>query len=351
MPAYFLKSLVTSRHAMSMSTLLHATPLWAAFRCTNSPAVQSAKAQSPPKLALFSVHRSHLSTSSTQDKPASGKRVTLASRQPADAILPQITSFSTQAPKLRPPRVYKDDFRSIKFGGRDGRKNTSVAHDSPNPRPRRPLSSRTPVDGPTGSAPSGTRNRDKAYAIRHGIAYDSQHREPGSSSARQATDRPSSYSGKSLKYDNTKTGGADTQVSRPEEPTPQWRIQKAALKEKFPDGWAPPKRLSPEAVEGIKAMNAQYPDQFTTPVLAAHFKVSPEMIRRVLKSRWHIGAEQDEDRRQRWERRGESVWKKWVEEGKHAPLRMRQKGIGTGPRRAGQDRSLQRSRDDAVPWG
>lgn len=114
-----------------------------------------------------------------------------------------------------------------------------------------------------------------------------------------------------------------------------WRIQKQALQEKFDDGcWNPRKRLSPDALEGIRAMNAQYPDHFTTPVLAAHFKVSPEAIRRILKSKWRPDAEEEEDRRARWDKRGEKIWSSLVEKGVHAPKRWRQMGIGAGLRKA-----------------
>lgn len=149
--------------------------------------------------------------------------------------------------------------------------------------------------------------------------------------------------------------------ARQEEEATLWRTQRTSLKSKFPTGWSPPKRLSPEALEGIRALNAQYPDQFNTPVLASHFKVSPESIRRILKSKWRPTGEEDEERRERWERRGESVWKRWVEMGKHAPKKWRMRGIGTGPRREGQDRDLQRTLREGgagaqgdgggVPWG
>ncbi|PYH78009.1 hypothetical protein BO82DRAFT_249753, partial [Aspergillus uvarum CBS 121591] len=58
------------------------------------------------------------------------------------------------------------------------------------------------------------------------------------------------------------------------------------LKEKFKEGWNPPKKLSPDAIEGIRHLHQVAPEQFTTPVLAEQFKVSPEAIRRILKSKW-----------------------------------------------------------------
>lgn len=87
-----------------------------------------------------------------------------------------------------------------------------------------------------------------------------------------------------------------------------WQIQKDALKQKFREGWNPPKKLSPDALEGIRHLNAVAPDRFTTPVLAEQFRVSPEAIRRILKSKWRASEEELEDRRKRWERRHDRIW-------------------------------------------
>jgi hypothetical protein len=67
----------------------------------------------------------------------------------------------------------------------------------------------------------------------------------------------------------------------------EWRIHKEAIKAKHGDGpWNPLRKLSPDAQIGIRELHASNPDLYTTPVLANHFKVSPEAIRRILKSRW-----------------------------------------------------------------
>ena len=109
----------------------------------------------------------------------------------------------------------------------------------------------------------------------------------------------------------------------------QWQIQKSALSKKFgPTGWSPRKRLSPDTLEGIQALHAQYPDRFTTPILAEQFKVSPEAIRRILKSKWQPKDEEKERRRQRWEKRGESIWGQMVEVGIKPPKKWREMGVG-----------------------
>ncbi|KAF4624442.1 hypothetical protein G7Y89_g13728 [Cudoniella acicularis] len=109
-----------------------------------------------------------------------------------------------------------------------------------------------------------------------------------------------------------------------------WQIQKAALKEKFPDGWSPSKRLSPDAMVGIRALHAQVPEKYTTGVLAEHFKVSPEAIRRILKSKWQPDADTQVDREMRWFRRGERVWSRYAELGVKPPRVWRDQGIGRG---------------------
>ena len=108
-----------------------------------------------------------------------------------------------------------------------------------------------------------------------------------------------------------------------------WQTQKEALKRKFKDGpWSPLKRLSPDALDGIRAMHSQFPEKFTTPVLAEHFKVSPEVIRRILKSKWAPSEEETEDRKLRWERRGQKIWAERAEKGVKPPTKWRRMGIG-----------------------
>ena len=108
-----------------------------------------------------------------------------------------------------------------------------------------------------------------------------------------------------------------------------WQVQKDALLKKFgSSGWTPRKRLSPDALEGIRALHAQYPEKYTTPELAKHFEVSPENIRRILKSKWRPNEEEEGNRRQRWIKRGESKWSQMAELGIKPPKKWRRKGIG-----------------------
>jgi hypothetical protein len=66
----------------------------------------------------------------------------------------------------------------------------------------------------------------------------------------------------------------------------EWKRHRSALKEYFPDGWSPPKKLSRTAMEGLRIMYNQNPEVFTTPILASKFRISPEAVRRILKSKW-----------------------------------------------------------------
>ncbi|KAJ5569422.1 Required for respiratory growth protein 9 [Penicillium hispanicum] len=106
------------------------------------------------------------------------------------------------------------------------------------------------------------------------------------------------------------------QVPKKKKKKPEfWQIQKDSLNRKFPAGWNPPKKLSPDALEGIRHLHATAPEQFTTAVLAEEFKVSPEAIRRILKSKWRPSASEAEDRRKRWEKRHERIWSQMAELG------------------------------------
>lgn len=113
-------------------------------------------------------------------------------------------------------------------------------------------------------------------------------------------------------------------------PREHWQLDKAALKEKFPEGWKPLKKLSPDALAGIRALHAQSPEQYTTEVLASSFKISPEAIRRILKSKWAPSADEEMDRQRRWLTRGKSIYTRHAELGQKPPKKWRDMGIGKG---------------------
>jgi hypothetical protein len=73
----------------------------------------------------------------------------------------------------------------------------------------------------------------------------------------------------------------------PDKPTPhEYKVHRATMQKNFPDGWSPPRKLSREAMEGLRELHRFDPEKFNTPVLAEKFKISPESVRRILKSKW-----------------------------------------------------------------
>ncbi|KAH8101143.1 hypothetical protein BXZ70DRAFT_999954 [Cristinia sonorae] len=99
-------------------------------------------------------------------------------------------------------------------------------------------------------------------------------------------------------------------------PTPhQYKAHKLAMKERFPEGWSPPRRLSRAAMEGLRWLHAQDPETCTTPMLAQKFRISPEAVRRILKSKWEPSKEERERLLQKERvRRDEWIAKKREEE-------------------------------------
>ncbi|KUJ13290.1 uncharacterized protein LY89DRAFT_785020 [Mollisia scopiformis] len=119
----------------------------------------------------------------------------------------------------------------------------------------------------------------------------------------------------------------DEWVPPPKEP---WMIAKRKAKEKYPDGYNPLKRLSPDAIAGIRALHAQMPEQYNTETLAEEFKISPEAIQRILRSKWRPSPAEQTDREQRWHKRGEKVWTRLADMGTKPPKEWRDLGIGSG---------------------
>jgi hypothetical protein len=135
---------------------------------------------------------------------------------------------------------------------------------------------------------------------------------------RDRKDRKDSDKEKDKKRD--KANKLPKQPKKPE----TWEIQKDALGKKFPDGWNPAKRLSPDALDGIRHLHTTAPDRFTTAVLAEEFKISPEAIRRILKSKWRPSEGEMDKRRVRWENRHERIWSQMAELGLRPPTQRSQ---------------------------
>lgn len=104
-------------------------------------------------------------------------------------------------------------------------------------------------------------------------------------------------------------------ASKPRKTLESWMVNKAILQAKFRGAqWDSKKKLSPAAREGIKTLHKNHPE-YTTAKLSELFEISPEVVRRVLRSKWEPDTETQEARLQHWVRRGGSVFQRWEELG------------------------------------
>ncbi|TGJ83152.1 hypothetical protein E0Z10_g5618 [Xylaria hypoxylon] len=74
-----------------------------------------------------------------------------------------------------------------------------------------------------------------------------------------------------------------------------------------------------------------FPEQYTTEVLARHFEVSPDAVRRILKSKWTPSPDEETSRQERWFNRGKNIWGQMAELGKKPPSRWRREGVVRKP--------------------
>ncbi|EPS45065.1 hypothetical protein H072_980 [Dactylellina haptotyla CBS 200.50] len=135
----------------------------------------------------------------------------------------------------------------------------------------------------------------------------------GNDSFRAGMNSSSSSSSSSSSRDGRNQ--TDVQPRTYDEDTPSWLIHKDAVKTKLKGKtWKPFSRLSPAAVATLKQLKAENPGM-TVEEYAPIFKISPDALRRILRSKWQPTAAEEEDRAERWKRRGDSVWKEWAEKG------------------------------------
>lgn len=97
---------------------------------------------------------------------------------------------------------------------------------------------------------------------------------------------------------------------------PEWYSHKKAMKKEFPAGWAPPKRISREAIDLLRLLQRSNPTTYTTPILAERFKISPESVRRILKSQFELSDDEKARREDRRRRENEERRRLEAEEGK-----------------------------------
>lgn len=109
------------------------------------------------------------------------------------------------------------------------------------------------------------------------------------------------------------------------EPVPEEFLKhRKVMKERFPDGWNPPRKLSREAMDGLRALHAHDPETFNTPALAEKFRISPEAVRRILKSKWLPKPEQRAKLLEKERRRKEEFKTKRIEREKEKELEWRE---------------------------
>ncbi|RHZ71957.1 Required for respiratory growth protein 9 mitochondrial [Aspergillus turcosus] len=185
------------------------------------------------------------------------------------------------------------------------------------------------VPRPDESAKSGAgeikASRDPSEVVGPSPNADSANNKETSASEATVGPKPAAKESSDKKRSEAPRTSSLSVLSKSKKKKEPWQIQKEALKKKFKEGWNPPKKLSPDALEGIRHLHAVAPDRFTTPVLAEQFQVSPEAIRRILKSKWRPSPEEMEKRRERWDRRHDRIWSQMAELGLRPPKRRADK--------------------------
>jgi hypothetical protein len=231
----------------------------------------------------------------------------------------------TEVEKLKEEQAKKEQ---AKIKGEGAKKKTKNPKKSQKPKKAKTSQKQAPEDdGITEKQGVRTIRRKDGITISTRSAGDANkfRNGPGASAATSGKPRNVEDSAKETGSWSAKNADEDRKN------WPDWRIQKEALKEKFPDGWRPRKRLSPDALAGIRALNAQYPDIYTTSALSAKFEVDPEAIRRILKGKWQPSTEEEEQRLKRWRTRGAQIWETKAALGVKPPKQWREEGISRDP--------------------
>lgn len=104
---------------------------------------------------------------------------------------------------------------------------------------------------------------------------------------------------------------------------PEWVKREETLRKRYGQ-WNPTRKLSRQQITDIKNLKGQYPGM-KTKQLADFFLISPESIRRILKSKWEPTDEEMEDLKRRTEKR-----KLFLQEKKAAALENQQPTAASG---------------------
>jgi hypothetical protein len=102
-----------------------------------------------------------------------------------------------------------------------------------------------------------------------------------------------------LSEDNDAVNGANPNtpplhLRRPSgKPTPhEYKKHRETMRKAFPEGWSPPRKLSREAMDSLRQLHRANSSHFNVTMLSQQFKISPEAVRRILKSHWEPTYEQ-----------------------------------------------------------
>lgn len=132
---------------------------------------------------------------------------------------------------------------------------------------------------------------------------------------------------------------------------PEWKKYKESLEKKFEGAsWRPAKRVSPDAVLGMRDLHKSDPNTYNIEVLSDQFKISKEAVRRILKSKFTPNQDEMKDKRDRWERRGEAVWKKLSDTGVRPPKKWREMGVSQGPAPWKKGKGNRRPKEEGYAW-
>ncbi|GBB85024.1 hypothetical protein RclHR1_01160018 [Rhizophagus clarus] len=102
---------------------------------------------------------------------------------------------------------------------------------------------------------------------------------------RKKKKNPEEISASLLSHDN-KTINYDPNW-RENENLPGWLKHKFAMKERIGfKHWKPHKRVNREIMDKIRWLHNQFPEEYNAEKLSNHFKISPESIRRIIKSKF-----------------------------------------------------------------
>ncbi|KAF8609645.1 hypothetical protein BDV93DRAFT_518427 [Ceratobasidium sp. AG-I] len=161
---------------------------------------------------------------------------------------------------------------------------SQAQYDADRPRTSRPIYLRFESRKPSSRGRLDEHEEDRHFRV--------QHQHDRSRAPRSANPKFKSHNSAPSLSDKPDDGNATPKVFPPRgrdrpPPTPhQYLTHRATMKRMYPEGWAPPRTISREAMESLREMNQRDPIQFRVPVLAAKFKISPEAVSRILKSKW-----------------------------------------------------------------